>query len=534
MTAGSKTLNDLVDEAAAAAPERPFLVSASGTLSFTQFRKRVLAAAAGLSAQGVKPGSCVAIIHRNDPDFVVAYFALSRLGAIAVPINFMVQKPDELAYMLRDCAALGAVTQREFLKGLREAARRCPSLRALWVTDLGAAPPQQPKTAALERSFSSLSQQALEPPAVAVAEGDTAAILYTSGTTGVPKGVMLTHRNLVTNCESSMRRIGIQPGDVGLCLLPMFHSFAWTANVLVALRLPGKLVVSKAIAPAKPWLGMMAKHGVTLFSAVPQVYALLAKEARGLSGLALRFWFFRKVRMGVSGAAPLSPAIQSAFEKALGVPILEGYGLTETSPVTTINTMERRKPGSVGIPIDGVRVKIVDEEERALPPGAEGEICIRGDNVMKGYHGLPDATREAFTRDGWFKTGDVGLLDEDGFLFIRDRKKDMIIIKGLKVFSAQVEAVLLEHPAVAEAAVVGIPDEHGDETIKAFLVLKPGASADKPALLRYCRERLDAYKRPRDIELVAALPKNALQKVLKRELRSAELAKRSGGTPASS
>ena len=272
----------------------------------------------------------------------------------------------------------------------------------------------------------------------------------------------------------------------------------------------------------------MARHGVTLFSAVPQIYSVLAKEACGLQRLALKWWFFRKVRFAISGAAPLSPAVQAAFESAFGVPILEGYGLTETSPVATINTLEARRRGTVGQPIEGVSVKIVQDDESPVPLGGEGEVCVRGDNVMKGYYGLPEATHDALTRDGWLKTGDIGALDADGYLSIRDRKKDMIIIKGLKVFSAQVEAALLEHPDVAECAIIGVPDEHGDETIKAFFVLKPSASADKAALMQFCRGKLDPYKRPRDLEIVEALPKNALQKVLKRELRARELAKRAG------
>jgi long-chain acyl-CoA synthetase len=514
-----KTLNTILDQTAAESAEKPFLVTADSSLTYAEFRERVLRTAAGLAAAGVTKGSTVAIIHRNSPHFVAAYFALVRLGAVAVPINFMVQKAEELAYMLNDCKAHGIVTSKEFLKGVRGAAAKTPTLKHIWVTD-------SDEVNGLEKPFSSLHGSAAAVPAVEVSEADVASILYTSGTTGNPKGVMLTHRNFATNCESSMERMELKKTDVGLCILPMFHSFAWTGNVLVCLRLGAKLVVSPNIAPAKPWLRLMAQHGVSLFSAVPQVYSVLAKEACGLKALVLRWWFFRRVRICVSGAAPLAVPVAEAFRKAFGVPILEGYGLTETSPVATLNARDDRKAGSVGKPIAGVQVKIVDDAEKELPVGGEGEIVIKGDNIMKGYYGLPEATRDAFTKDGWFKTGDIGALDEDGFLFIRDRKKDMIIIKGLKVFSAQVEAVLLEKPEVAEAAIIGIPDEHGDETIKAFFVLKPGAKADKPALMQFCKQKLDPYKRPRDIEIVEALPKNALQKVLKRELRAQELAKR--------
>lgn len=517
------TLNGLLDRAAQEGGERVAYVCGERELTFAAFRAEVLSVAEGLRRAGFAKGDRLVIVHRNDPAFVAAYLAVVRLGGIAVPINFMVQKPDELAYMINDCGAKGVVTQAEFLAGLKEAARKCPSVRSIWTTDAAAMD-------ALVRPFDALR---CEPPGGPHAgpdpaeDSDTAAILYTSGTTGFPKGVMLTHRNLVTNCESSIRRMTLDRRDVALCVLPMFHSFAWTALVLVSLRLTLKCVVFASIAPAKPWLKAMGRHGVSLFAGVPQLYAALAREARDTkTRLFLKWYAFRRVKIAVSGAAPLAPAVAQAFKDALGVAICEGYGLTETSPVATVNPLSDRRFGTVGTPIDGVRVKVVDDAEKELPVGQEGEVCITGDNVMKGYWNLPDATKAAFTADGWFKTGDVGVLDADGYLSIRDRKKDMIIIKGLKVFSAQVESVIAEHPAVEEVALIGLPDEEGDEVIKAFVVLKKGASADKAELMRFFREKLDAYKRPRDVELVDALPKNALQKVLKRELRDRELKKR--------
>ncbi|MBI5882610.1 MAG: long-chain-fatty-acid--CoA ligase [Elusimicrobia bacterium] len=521
-----KTLNDLLDAALKGSPRKTAYAAPSQTVTFRELHEQVARTAAGLRNGGVREDDCVAIVHRNAVEFVVTYLALSRLGAVAVPINFMVQVPDELAYMLNDCKAVGVVSQREFLPGLRKAVQAVPSLKHIWVTDA----PEE-KCQGIELPFSRLLSHGVSPVATATGEEDVAAILYTSGTTGQPKGVMLTHRNLVTNALGAIELFRLGPGDVSLCVLPMFHSFAWTGCVLVSLALGAKMVISPAIVPAQPWLKMMGRHGVTVMAAVPQLYAVLSKEARGLKGLVLRFWFFRRLRMAISGAAPLSAAVAAAFEDGFGLPVLEGYGLTETSPVATANSLSARRPGSVGRPISGVAIKIVDDDERELVAGGEGEICIKGDNVMKGYHNLVDATREIFTKDGWLKTGDIGVVDEEGFLFIRDRKKDMIIVKGLKVFSAQVEAKLLEHPEVAEAAIIGVPDEHGDETVKAFVVLAPGSEAGVADLMKHCRDRIDAYKRPRTIEVVASLPKNALQKVLKRELRKAELAKRPGLAP---
>jgi len=522
------TLNDLLDRAAQEGSEKIAYVFGERRITFAEIHHEVLSVAEGLRAEGVAKGERVAIVHRNGPEFVAAYFALNRLGAIAVPINFMVQKPDELAYMLRDCGALGVVTQAEFLPGLIGAAAKCPALKALWVTDEAPQEIGHP----IVREFATLRLPAPEGPRPDPALGtDVAAILYTSGTTGFPKGVMLTHRNLVTNCESSIKRITLTRKDVTLCILPMFHSFAWTALVLTGLRLTLKVVISPAIAPAKPWLKSMGAEGVTLFAAVPQVYAALGREARDFkTRLFLKFWSFRRVRVCASGAAPLAPATARAFIDAVGCEIIEGWGLTETSPVATVNPPGGVRLGSVGTPIEGVYVKAIDDDEKELALGQEGELCVKGDNVMKGYWGLPDATAATFTKDGWLKTGDVGVVDADGYVSIRDRKKDMIIVKGLKVFSAQVEAVIAENPNIEESAIVGVPDEAGDETIKCFVVLKKGCILEKSALMQFFREKLDAYKRPRDVEIVESLPKNALQKVLKRELRQRELDKQRAPT----
>jgi long-chain acyl-CoA synthetase len=453
---------------------------------------------------------------------VVSYFALARLGAAAVPINFMLQKPAELAHLLKDCGAAAVVADGEFLPGLRAAAREVPALRAVWAVDAAPGP---------ERPFAELlagDPARLEP--AQVCGDDTAGILYTAGTTGTPKGAMLTHANLIENCRASAAHMGLRDDDVMLCILPMFHSFAWTANVLIPLWGGVKVAVAPGVTPARVWLWLMARHGVTIFTAIPQLYAVLAKEAAGIKRLLLRWWYFRRVRMAVSGAAPLKPATARAFAESVGVPILEGYGLTETSPIAAINPPGAPRPGTVGLPIAGVRLKVVDPEGRSLPPGSDGEVCIQGHCVMKGYFNQPEATAEVISPEGWFRTGDAGCLDADGYLTIKDRLKDMIIVKGLKVFSAQVEAALLEEPSVAEAAVIGVPDETGDETVKAFVVLRRGAGTDRASLLRFCRARLDSYKRPRDIEVVESLPRNALQKVLKTELRRREIERRRART----
>ncbi|MEK7656680.1 MAG: long-chain-fatty-acid--CoA ligase [Elusimicrobiota bacterium] len=527
----SETLNTLLDSTAARCPRRTAMLVTDSprshpgeerAVTFAELQDLVLRAAAMYRSRGVRKGDCVALILRNGLGFVTAYLGLSRLGAIAVPVNFMVQKAEELRYMLNDCSAKGVVTQREFLREILKARKELPLLDVVWLTE-----PDRRVSKETEDFWGLLQAQEPEPRREdAASPQDTAAVLYTSGTTGKPKGVMLTHANLVANCDASVRVLGADEKDVSLCILPMFHTFAWTACVLIPLRLGVKSVVASSIAPAKPWLTRMGRHRVTIFSAVPQVYAVLAKQACGLKKLLLRYWFFRGVRFCVSGAAPLPPKVASDFSGAMGREIIEGYGLTETSPVATINPPRDIRRGTVGRAIEGVRLRVVDDDGRELPIGEEGEICIAGHNIMKGYLNLPEATRQVLSADGWLRTGDIGVLDADGYLSIRDRKKDMIIVKGLKVFSAQVEAVLLAHPDVQEAAVVGLPDETGDEVIKAFIVLRKEARADKAEFMRFIRENLDAYKRPRDVEFLDELPKNALQKVLKRVLRQKELERR--------
>ncbi|MBI3297620.1 MAG: AMP-binding protein [Elusimicrobia bacterium] len=479
--------------------------------TYDQLRDKVLRAAAVFRRAGIGRGDRVAILHRNDPAFITAYFGLTRLGAVAVPINFMIQNPEELRYMLDHCGAKGLVTQNDLLPGVRAARTFLPSLASVWTTDMEPA----------EDAASFWPALAAHGPLPAAAEAqvepdETVAILYTSGTTGVPKGVMMTHRNLVSNCAAAAERLRMSADDVAMAVLPMFHTFCWTCCVLTPLTLGGKIVIGTQIAPPLPWLEAAGRHGATILAAVPPVWVLLSKNAVLQAAIRER-GLFARVRLCISGAAPLSTATHDDMKRAFGLEITEGYGLTETSPVATMNVVGAPRVGSVGLPVSGVAIRLA----------ADGEVEIKGPNVMKGYFQDPEATAAAIDEDGWFKSGDLGSIDEDGALRIHDRKKDMIIVKGLKVFSAQVEKALLTHPDAREAAVIGVPDAAGDERVKAFVVLAEGSAADTAALHRHCRENLDAYKRPREIEVVAELPKNAMKKTLKRLLREREVAKRS-------
>lgn len=518
-------------------PDKIALVEA-GTgkkVSYHELLMQVDRAADMFFEHGIRKGDRVAVAHRNSINTVVANFGLYKLGAVCIPMNFMVTKPEEIEYILNNAGAKAVVTQAEFIRHYVKCLPQLPTVKYIFTTD------EIPSSAAecpiVQKFWEEIEKSTFHDETASAQAGldDLAFILYTSGTTGLPKGAMLTHGNLASNVISCAQIFKINDNDCFLCLLPMFHSFAWTACVVIPLYLNLKVVIVANVMPASKWLGAMGTEKVTLILAVPQIYAVLSKEAKGLKRLYLRFWPFKNVRFGVSGAAPLTQEIKDRFEEKIGVPILEGYGLTETSPVVSVNTEELQKIKSVGPAIPAVSTLVLDDDGKEVPRNAEGELCVKGPNVFRGYWGNEKATHDAFTEDGWFKTGDIVTVDDDGFIFIKDRKKDMIIIKGLKVFSAQVEAVICEHPAVEECAVIGVPDGRGGEFVKVYVVKKEGAELSDSEFRKFLKTHLDNYKRPRDFEFVESLPKNALRKVLKRELRKdavAKLATRGAGASA--
>lgn len=518
-------------------PDKIALVEA-GTgkkVSYHELLMQVDRAADMFFEHGIRKGDRVAVAHRNSINTVVANFGLYKLGAVCIPMNFMVTKPEEIEYILNNAEAKAVVTQAEFIRHYVKCLPQLLTVKYIFTTD------EIPSSAAecpiVQKFWEEIEKSTFHDETASAQAGldDLAFILYTSGTTGLPKGAMLTHGNLASNVISCAQIFKINDNDCFLCLLPMFHSFAWTACVVIPLYLNLKVVIVANVMPASKWLGAMGTEKVTLILAVPQIYAVLSKEAKGLKRLYLRFWPFKNVRFGVSGAAPLTQEIKDRFEEKIGVPILEGYGLTETSPVVSVNTEELQKIKSVGPAIPAVSTLVLDDDGKEVPRNAEGELCVKGPNVFRGYWGNEKATHDAFTEDGWFKTGDIVTVDDDGFIFIKDRKKDMIIIKGLKVFSAQVEAVICEHPAVEECAVIGVPDGRGGEFVKVYVVKKEGAELSDGEFRKFLKTHLDNYKRPRDFEFVESLPKNALRKVLKRELRKdavAKLAARGAGASA--
>ncbi len=531
-----KDLYTSLSDSAYRFPQKVALVEA-GTgkkLTYLDLLMQVDRAADMFWEHGIRKGDRVAIVHRNAIDVVVASYGLYKIGAVCIPMNFMVTKQEEIQFILNNSGAKAIVTQSEFIRHYLKAQPSLPDLKYIFSTDT--IPESAQDKPFVQKFWEQIEKSTYhdETAGPCARTEDDAFILYTSGTTGQPKGAIITHGNLASNVISCAQIFKINDDDCFLCLLPMFHSFAWTTCVVIPLYLNLKVVIVANVMPAKTWLSAMGSENVTLILAVPQILAVLSKEAKGFKRLYLQFWPFKNVRFAVSGAAPLTQEIKDRFEQKIGVKILEGYGLTETSPVVSVNTEELQKIKSVGPAIPAVSTIVLDEEGNEVPRNQEGELCVKGPNVFRGYFGNPQATRDAFTKDGWFKTGDIVSVDDDGFIFIKDRKKDMIIIKGLKVFSAQVEAIINSCPGIEESAIIGVPDGKGGEFIKCYAVKSKDSSLTDDQFRKFLKQNLDNYKRPRDFEFMKELPKNSLRKVLKRKLREDALEKMKQRTVATS
>ena len=451
---------------------------------------------AGLLAQrGIGPGERVGVMLPNVPEFAVVYYGVLRAGGVVVPMNPLL-KEREVAFYLGDSGARLVFAWHGFAEAA-EAGAREPGTDCLFVTP---------------GEFARLLSE-VEPAAEPLdrAPDDTAVILYTSGTTGTPKGAELTHSNLTSNVATVVALHSFSERDVLLGALPLFHSFGQTCSMNATIASGATLSLIPRFDAGRA-LGIIERDGATVFQGVPTMYSALLHHPERES------FNTSTLRVCVSGGASLPAEVLRGFEEAFGCTLLEGYGLSETSPVASSNRPDReRRPGSVGVPIDGVQIRIVDENGAEVPIGARGEIVIRGPNVMKGYWGRPDATAETI-RDGWFHTGDIGVMDEDGYFFIVDRLKDMIIRGGYNVYPREVEEVLYEHPAVREVAVVGVPDPELGEEVAAAVALKEGAAADEDELRDFVKARVAPYKYPRLISFFPDLPKGPSGKIVKREI----------------
>jgi long-chain acyl-CoA synthetase len=508
-------------------------------LTYHQLDGAVSRFAAALQELGIEKGDRVALILPNCPQFVIAYYGILRAGAIAVPCNFLYTGP-ELQFQLSDAGAEIAVVLSAFYQKVHSIRTQTP-LRHVIVTNIKEYfPPLLRLLFTLSREkkgghrtglecdacdFWFQSLVALAPPAspkpVQVGPDDTACLLYTGGTTGVPKSAQLLHRNLVSNAVAATYwSHARQAGEVTIGALPLFHSYGMTSAMNLAIAIAGTLVLIADPRDVLHIMGSITKHRATFYPGVPTSYVQINSHPQ------VRQFDLSSIVVCLSGAAPLPVEVQRKFQDLTGCSLVEAYGLTETSPATHVNPLERNKIGSIGLPWPDTDARIVDTDtgDREVPVGEIGELVIQGPQVMVGYWQQPTETANVLREHPslgpgtWLHTGDIARMDEEGYFQIVDRKKDMIICGGFNVYPRHVEEVLFKYPGVQEAAVIGIPDAHRGETVKAFVVLAEGATATEGEIIAFCREHLARYKTPTEVEFRTDLPKSAVGKVLRREL----------------
>jgi long-chain acyl-CoA synthetase len=537
------TLAQWLERATRSHADRPALIFQNRTLTYRELKDHVDRLATALAELGVKQGDRVAIQFPNLPHFMISYYALQTLGAVAVPTNPL-YTPREIEYQWNDAECTAALLP-DFIYAAKVASMRSHlpvrhyvvgsipeylgfPLNLLAPLKLKRATP--PLMAAFETSptvhrFADLVRAAAPSlPAATISMSDLSTLLYTGGTTGVSKGAMLTHRNLSCNVQQ-MRAWFAQAAEgreVILGALPFFHSFGLTVCMNLAVRLAATLVLIPNPRDIPAIVKSIQKHRITLMAAVPATFQAI-NQYPGIERADLS-----SVKMCNSGAAPLPVEVLQRFEQLTGGKISEGFGLTETSPVTHCNPLfSQRKVGSIGVPLPSSDARVVDAEDGVTvkPPGEVGELLLAGPQVMQGYWKKPEETAKVL-RDGWLYTGDLCRVDEDGYHFIVGRKKDMILSSGFNVYPDEIDRVLMAHPAVLEAASIGVPDPKRGESVKSFVVLRPGMRASEEELLVHCKEQLAAYKVPKEIEFRDALPRSTVLKILRRELRAEEMAKR--------
>ena len=493
----SENLARILTETAARSGDQTAFKLDDVELSYSMLDEGSARVAALLKSKGVEPGDRVGLMMPNVPYFPAIYFGILRAGAVVVPMNVLLKKR-EVGFYLEDPGAKLVFAWGDFAEAAEAGAEQAGA-EAILVK-----PGEFEKLLAEHEPDTGLAGREAD---------DTAVILYTSGTTGKPKGAELTHANLYRNCEGVSANLAeFTDEDVLLGALPLFHSFGQTCTMNAGVCVGATITMLPRFDPEKA-LEILGRDRVTIFQGVPTMYnAMLHSDAADDADA-------ESLRMCMSGGAAMPGELMRAFEEKFDCIILEGYGLSETSPVASFNHPDReRKPGSIGTPIEGVEMQVWDDDGNELPQGEVGEIVIRGHNIMKGYWNRDDANKEAITEDGWFRTGDMAKVDEDGYFFIVDRKKDLIIRGGYNVYPREIEEVLYEHPAIQEAAVVGVPHDELGEEVGAAVVVCQGESLEADEVKSYVKDQVAAYKYPRKVWFVDELPKGPTGKILKREI----------------
>jgi len=520
-------------------PDKTALIYFDGKMTYKELDVLTDRFAAALADLGVKKGDRVALFLPNTPLFVISYYGALKAGAVVTAMSPL-YKEREVEHQLNDSEAetivlldllypiVEKVWERTKLRNVIVGSLRdyMPSFKAFLGSLLGKIPSRHVERRANVYFFRELvARYGANPPKIEInPKEDLAALQYTGGTTGISKGAMLTHMNLVSNAVMCKEWLQPREGEeVVLTVLPLFHIYGMTTSMNAPILFAGTMVLLPRFDPVAV-LQAIHKYRVTVFCGAPTMYAMLLAHSD------LKKYDLTSVRFCISGAAPLPPDVQKKFMEVTGGVLVEGYGLTESSPVTHTNPLDRTmktvKIGSIGIPWPDTDAKIVDIEtgEKELPPGEVGELIVRGPQVMKGYWKMPEET-SAVLRDGWLYTGDVGKMDEDGYFYITDRKKDLIKYKGYSVYPRELEDVLYEHPAVKLCGVIGKPDPVAGEIPKAFVVLKEGATVTEEELMKFVNEKVAPYKAIRELEIRKELPLSAVGKVLRRVLREEELKK---------
>src|SRR5918993_1609927 len=502
MSERPENLRELLEARAAAAPAKTFLFSEQDGRRFTydEFDAAVDATTRMLAARGVSKGDVVSLLLPNGAEYVVAYFACFKLGALAGPVNSLL-KTEEMAYVVSNSEAKVMLRGAEFEAQAAECAKTVGTLREVVPFD---------DVAAATADFANVGER---PSDVRSDRDDEAIIIYTSGTTGKPKGCLLTHGNLLANARQIVEWLGFDENDRLLTVMPLFHMNAVSVTTVSALYAGGSTVTSTRFSASRHWQ-VVSDYGVTSFGSVATMLSmLLATYPDGVpEGLDIG-----RLRFAMCGSAPVPAEVLRRFEETFNCLVVEGYGLSESTCRSTFNPPDkRRRPGSCGLPI-GNEMKVVDDEDRDVPDGELGEIVLRGENILRGYYKNDQANETAF-RNGWFHTGDIGYRDSDGFYYIVDRKSDMIIRGGENIYPREIDEVLYQHPDIAAAATIGVPDSLYGEEVAAFVVLKEGLDCTADELISFCREHLADFKCPKSVRFVDDIPKGPTGKLLKREL----------------
>ncbi len=499
---------EVIDKNARTYTKKPIIFEDDNKITNRELKEKVNSLARYFDILGVRKGDKVATLLTNSKEFIYSFLAVGKLGAVPVPINTFLKK-NEIEYILSHSDAKLLITQNKFEKELVNVFENTAIEKIVWV---GGYKIHNEKNFPFEEGLTIKDYEHITPKAEI---DDTAVIIYTSGTTGKPKGVMLSYRNIFSNIENIVQLGNITHKDRFIVYLPMFHTFTLTATILLPLYTASPMVIIKSILPFSNILKQTLLKRVTIFMGVPEVYNALSKAKLP--------WYFTKlhrIRYFISGGAPLPKATLERMRKKFPkTPLLEGYGLSECSPVVSINRPEKQKDLSVGPPLPDYEVKIVNDDMEELSIGEIGEIIVKGDNVMQGYYKDPTATEETVI-NGWLLTGDLGYVDEDGYIYIVDRKKDLIISKGINIYPREIEEVLNTHPYVDASAVVGKKDEtHGEIPVAFVQLVEDAPPVSEKDLRDFLKDKLASYKIPKHFYIVEQLPRNATGKVLKRVLR---------------